>query len=212
MTEVVFLDTCVLYPYVLRDVILTCAERGLFQVRWSPDVLDELQESLSRKLPKMNVERLRATLESAFPDALISREQYQHLIPHMPNDTKDRHVLAAAIAARAHILVTANTRHFMFEKDLFDIDVLSPDEFLCYYLDVYPEEIFSVLEDLTTSRGGFMVSIEGILLALDYTVHSFSVLARKRYQEYMDEQKYIRLERVKRLHTYHKASMETNDH
>ncbi|AEJ40120.1 hypothetical protein TPY_1940 [Sulfobacillus acidophilus TPY] len=45
MPFVAFLDTCVLYPATLRDVILTIAEVGICQIRWSPDVLDELERT-----------------------------------------------------------------------------------------------------------------------------------------------------------------------
>ncbi len=40
-----FLDTCVLFPMNLRDVILTIAEVGVCQIQWSPDILDELERT-----------------------------------------------------------------------------------------------------------------------------------------------------------------------
>jgi len=49
MAFVAFLDTCVLFPTNLRDVILTIAEVGICQIRWSPDVLDELQRTYIKK-------------------------------------------------------------------------------------------------------------------------------------------------------------------
>ena len=49
MAFVAFLDTFVLFPTNLRDVILTIAEVGICQVRWSPDVLDELQRHILKK-------------------------------------------------------------------------------------------------------------------------------------------------------------------
>ena len=49
MAFVAFLDTCVLFPTNLRDVILTIAEVGICQVRWSPAVLDELQLTYIKK-------------------------------------------------------------------------------------------------------------------------------------------------------------------
>jgi hypothetical protein len=42
----VVLDTCVIYPAHLRDTLLRQAERGLFRVLWSDEILDELQRNL----------------------------------------------------------------------------------------------------------------------------------------------------------------------
>lgn len=43
MALVAFLDACVLFPSNLRDVILSTAEAGICQLRWSPDVLEEME-------------------------------------------------------------------------------------------------------------------------------------------------------------------------
>ena len=43
---IAFLDACVLYPAVLRDVLLTLAETGIYQIRWTSDVLDEMERNL----------------------------------------------------------------------------------------------------------------------------------------------------------------------
>ena len=105
MAFVAFLDADVLYRSTLRDVLLSLAEAGICQVRWSPDVLDEVERNLARrtKAPSPRVAEegaryLRQTVEIAFPDAMVDRESYALLIPVMRNDPKDRHVLAAALA------------------------------------------------------------------------------------------------------------------
>ena len=35
------LDACVLYPPVLRDLLLGCAEAGLYEPKWSERILEE---------------------------------------------------------------------------------------------------------------------------------------------------------------------------
>lgn len=47
-------------------------------------------------------------MEQSFPDALTDRTAYAGLIPAMTNSLEDRHVLAAAIASKCDMLVTAN--------------------------------------------------------------------------------------------------------
>ncbi|MBO0883733.1 MAG: PIN domain-containing protein [Mycobacterium sp.] len=44
----VFLDTCVLYPYHLRDLILELAEAELVEPLWSADILTELRRNLTQ--------------------------------------------------------------------------------------------------------------------------------------------------------------------
>lgn len=41
-----FLDACVLYPSVTRDLLLRGSEAYLYQVRWSPGVLEEARRNL----------------------------------------------------------------------------------------------------------------------------------------------------------------------
>jgi hypothetical protein len=55
--------------------------------------------------------RLRATMERYFPEAMVTG--YASLIPAMPNDVKDRHVVAAAVKAGAQVVVTSNLRDFV---------------------------------------------------------------------------------------------------
>ena len=87
MAFVAFLDACVLFPANLRDVILTVAEAGIYEVRWSPDVLDEMERNLIKKaqVSPPNADRLRKTMERAFPDAMTPRSTYGYLVPSMPN-------------------------------------------------------------------------------------------------------------------------------
>jgi predicted nucleic acid-binding protein len=107
------LDACVLYPVGLRDTLLNVAEAGLFRVLWTEEILPETARNIVRDTPGLTMEHLEKTfaaMRRAFPDAMISG--YQPLIEAMTNHPKDRHVLAAAVAAQADVVVTANLRHF----------------------------------------------------------------------------------------------------
>jgi len=62
------------------------------------------------------------------------------LIEGMTNDAADRHVLAAAIAAGADVIVTDNVRHFPSTAcEPYGIEVQTADEFLSYSFDLAPE-------------------------------------------------------------------------
>jgi hypothetical protein len=64
----------------------------------------------------------------------------------MTNHPKDRHVLAAAIAGRADVLVTENLRDFPAEAaGQYEITVCGQDDFLLGLLELHPGEVLSAL-------------------------------------------------------------------
>ena len=110
----VLLDANVLYPAPLRDVLLQLASDGLFKPYWSASIQDEWISNLLLNRPDLSIERLKRTrslMETAFPDSTVSA--YEHLIDtmHLP-DPDDRHVLAAAIAAKVDLIITKNLADF----------------------------------------------------------------------------------------------------
>jgi predicted nucleic acid-binding protein len=56
------------------------------------------------------VENRLAQMAAYFPDARVT--SYEEMISSMTNHPKDRHVLAAAVAGRADMLVTENLKDF----------------------------------------------------------------------------------------------------
>jgi predicted nucleic acid-binding protein len=108
------LDACVLYPVVLRDLLLTLSAFDAFEVRWSEAILDEMTRNVLGNHPEVDrarfEERVVEAMQAAFPDALI--DGYEHVIDAMDNDPEDRHVAAAAVHAKADAIVTYNIRDF----------------------------------------------------------------------------------------------------
>ncbi len=82
-------------------------------------------------------------------DALV--EDYEFLIPTLQlPDADDRHVLAAAIHAKAEIIVTWNTKDFPARVlELLGIKACNPDEFL---LSIWPLQRAQILDGLRTQR------------------------------------------------------------
>lgn len=128
---VVLLDTCVLAPYPLACALLSMAQRELFEPRWSGQILDELERTLTGKLgvdPDRARHRL-TQMQAGFPESSV--HGFEDLIDRMTCDTKDRHVLAAAVAAGADLLVTTNLKDFpeaSYEK--YGLEVIHPETLL----------------------------------------------------------------------------------
>lgn len=126
------LDANVLYPALLRDVLLSLAEADLYSAKWSAHIRDEWTRSLLRNRPGIEdkIAAAAQAMEEAIPDCLVSG--YEHLIEGLKlPDPDDRHVLAAAIAGHADAIVTWNEKDFPKEVlDPFGIEVQTPDEFV----------------------------------------------------------------------------------
>src|SRR5579872_6918418 len=112
VTTCVFLDANELVPAAPRDTLLLAAAKGLFTMRLTEDVLHEVNAILVNRigLSEEKAQRTVNQIREAFPEALVT--SYEPLIASMPNDKKDRHVLAAAVSCGAQVIVTQNLRHF----------------------------------------------------------------------------------------------------
>lgn len=148
------LDANVLVPMPLADLVLRLAEAETYRPLWSEQVLDEVERTLVFKfgLTSERARRRIGDMRTEFPDAMVT--DFEPLIEVMTNDSKDRHVLAAAVRANVEIIVTDNVKHFPARAcDPYDISVVSPDEFLLDQLDLYEAETLQCLreqiEDLT---------------------------------------------------------------
>jgi predicted nucleic acid-binding protein len=135
----VIFDACVLYPAPLRDVLLEVASQGIFRARWTDQIHDEWIRNLLKNRPDLKPEQLARTrlcMNNAIPDCLVTG--YEKLIGGLDlPDPNDGHVLAAAIAARADVIVTFNTKHFPQEQlESFGIEAQHPDDFLVYQFDL----------------------------------------------------------------------------
>lgn len=111
---VAVLDANVLHPARPRDLLLRLAIAGTFQPRWTATILAECVGSIAADRPDLTAEQLDRTrhlMGVAVPDALV--EGYEDLIDQLElPDPDDRHVLAAAMAAGADLLVTWNLADF----------------------------------------------------------------------------------------------------
>jgi predicted nucleic acid-binding protein len=148
----VVLDTCVLVPATLCDILLSTADRGLYRPLWSAEILSELKRVLLRNaMSSEAVEYRQSQMVKSFPDATVSG--YESLIPAMKNDPKDRHVLAAAIRGCAQTIVTANIKDFdKAVLDEFDICAITPDSFLMDLLAFDQAGVLDSIRDMSAQK------------------------------------------------------------
>jgi hypothetical protein len=112
-------------------------------LRWSAEILDEMERNLvsTGTTTPERAARTRAAMEKYFPEAEVT--DYAWLIPTLRNQAGDRHVVAAAVAGRVQVIVTANLEDF--EPLPSGIDAQSPDEFLCCLFDLDPDGFVDLL-------------------------------------------------------------------
>lgn len=114
MSFVVLYDANVLYPSTLRDLLIRIAAAGLVQAKWTEQILDEVFRNIRENRPDLSeaqLTRTRSLMLTAVRDCLVTG--YEPLIPSVDlPDPDDRHVLAAAIRARAQVIVTDNLKDF----------------------------------------------------------------------------------------------------
>jgi predicted nucleic acid-binding protein len=147
------LDASVLYQELIRNLLLWIAAEGGLDPFWTERILDETRRNLieDSALNPEQWERLRAAMLTAFPDAMLDQAASDAIEHEMPNDEKDRHVLAAAVAGNVELVITNNLQHFQ-ATDLGQVGkhALSPDQLLCELLAAQPTVIYAAMQQLVT--------------------------------------------------------------
>lgn len=137
----VIYDACVLYPQVLRDILLQLSMTDLFRARWTDRIQQEWAEAIKRSRPELDPARIDRTcdiIRTAFPECYVTGHEPLIDTLHLP-DPDDRHVLAAAIHANAQVIVTTNLRHFPDAAlQPHRITAQHPDQFIFHLFDLDP--------------------------------------------------------------------------
>jgi len=147
------LDTNVIYPLWIRDLLLWFAHYDLYTPKWSKHIFDEWLAVMERKgiSPADALKRTKYVSE-AFPDALV--ENYEPLIESLTlPDDKDKHVLAAAIKTNANLIVTNNLKHFPKEYiSIFGLSAKNADDFFTDIIDLNHEMSIKAFRDLVLNK------------------------------------------------------------
>lgn len=151
----IFLDACVLFPTVTREMLLGIAKAGVFEPQWSPRVLEEWARATLKIGPEAEIFARGeiALLRAAWPRSEVLPTPALEARLWLP-DGNDIHVLAAAIAGSADAILTVNAKDFprniLAEEGLSRID---PDGYLFQAYQSSPDIVADVAKGvLNTAR------------------------------------------------------------
>jgi len=122
----------------------------MYRPLWSEHILNEMVKALKNKLKRTPQEALyrRQEMSKAFPEAMVAVPESLARSLDGISDEDDRPVLAAAIMARANVIVTQNTKHF--PKDYLDeygILCHNADDFLIHQYHRFGQLVLDKLDD-----------------------------------------------------------------
>lgn len=147
----VLIDACVLYPTVLRHLVLGVAATGRFSPLWSPRILAEWAHAAARLGAggALIAEGEIAVFRMRWPDAevtasavAVAEAAFDTDLP----DPDDAHVLAAALAGRAECVLTFNLRDFPKSRLApHGLRAEHPDAFLLSLWRNAPAEVAAVV-------------------------------------------------------------------
>ena len=142
------LDACVLYPTVLREILMGCAAEGLYEPLFSERIVTEWVRATAKLGPAQQAvaEGEAALLRARFPQAMVrARPEIEARL--MLPDPNDVHVLAVAIGGHADGIVTFNAadfpRHVLAEDGIARRD---PDGLVWELWSHHPETVARICD------------------------------------------------------------------
>lgn len=149
----VLYDACVLYPNHLRDVLIQLATTYMFRARWTEQIHEEWMRNVLKNYPDIsaeNLQGLKQKMNQSVSDCLVTDFEYLISSLSLP-DPDDRHVLAAAIAAKADVIVTTNLKDFPASVlENYRIEAHYPDDFLADLIDLKPLLVLEAIQAIRT--------------------------------------------------------------
>lgn len=146
----VVIDTCVLYPTVMRAMVLGVAQLGHFQPLWSARILEEWSRATVKLGPvgAAQAQSEIAMLRAAWPEAELRAAPGLEARLWLP-DPADIHVLAIAVSGSAEAIMTLNAKDFP-RRELSDEGLLrvDPDGFLQKLWQDDPDGVLGVATEV----------------------------------------------------------------
>ena len=155
------LDTCVLWPSLQRDVLLSFAAEGLYRPAWSSAILAELEHSEAAKLRRhgesdqdaaTRAAHLIRQMRAAFDDAETVGWEGLDGTYGLP-DPDDEHVIAAAVVAGAGAIITLNIKDFPAARLPAGLETLTPAQFALNTVSLDPVRARQAIRSIARRSG-----------------------------------------------------------
>jgi predicted nucleic acid-binding protein len=105
----IFVDTNVLFPFSVMDLLLALTEDMIHEVIWTERLLGEWERVIVREQHRSaaSASAITAAVREYFAESRVVETAYLHLVDEMPgDDPDDRHHMAAAVAGGARDILT----------------------------------------------------------------------------------------------------------
>jgi predicted nucleic acid-binding protein len=163
----VFVDTNVLFPFSIMDLMLALTEDSVHEVIWSQALLAEWERVIVREHRRSaaSAASVTAAIREFLPECEVPEPAYAHLVEEMPGrDPDDRVHMAAAIAGGAEAIVTWNVEDFPAEP-LADrgLRVCTPQLYLSGLLDAWPHEVMATVARLAGEKRRPLLTPEDLI-------------------------------------------------
>jgi predicted nucleic acid-binding protein len=176
MSVVALLDADVLVNAAIRDTLLRAAERDMYRLALTDQILTEMQRALEDNLGRTRDQTtyLVSEIRRSFEGNIV--EGYEGLMAAVTNHPKDRHVLAAAVRAGAEIIVTFNTQDFPAAACTpYGIEGQRPATFLLDLWDRDPTTMAAIIVDQAADLTGW--TVERLIARLAQDAPEFAAAA-----------------------------------
>jgi excisionase family DNA binding protein len=167
----VFIDTNVLFPFSVMDLMLALSEDGIHDVMWTDELLDEWERVIVRERQRSPdaAAAITTTIREFFADTRTPAEGYRNLLAHVDGpDPGDNVHMAAEVAAQVEALVTWNEKDFscgLLKNNA--VRVVTPDDYLCALYEEFPDEILGAITRLAAGKRRPPMMPADIIDALD---------------------------------------------
>ena len=131
------IDTCVLFPTVMRTILLEAVKSKHDNAFWSEKILNEWSSSAKKigELGQLQADAEISILRANWPNSIIGFSFELEESLYLP-DLNDRHVLAAAIAGKCDAIITLNKKDFPRQiLNRYGLIRLDPDYVILEYLE-----------------------------------------------------------------------------
>lgn len=116
-----------IFPGSKPDQVLNLARQGLIELYVSPFIIDELRRVLEEKFRLGDTKIMEVTERVRELSTIVEPEVRVSIIQEKQDDNR---ILEGAIQARAHYLVTGDTKHILPLREYQGISICSPADFL----------------------------------------------------------------------------------